>query len=123
MCFFFVFFYVELMDNTTICLIIVRSKWCNEHPLTSEWNCQVRSLPMVVPTKGPHQQAENLLECLDAKDSFLKNCPDLRDDGTELTDLCNHIKTNNGGCHLGSFQCTTQNLMNQVSTVIHKYHS
>lgn len=114
---FFSFFNLVLNDNTTTCIQMVRSRWCNERPMTSSWDCQVKFLPMVVPNRSDRQQADNVLECVDSKDTFLMNCPRLRDDGTDLSDECNHLKTNNRGCSRGNYKCSAQKVVNQVSRV------
>lgn len=93
---------------------MVRSRWCNERPMTSSWDCQVRFLPLIVPTQSNRQQADNVLTCVDSKDTFLMNCPRLRDDGTELSDECNHLKTNSRGCDKGNYKCSAQKPTNQV---------
>lgn len=102
---------------------MVRSRWCNERPMTSSWDCQVKFLPMVVPNRSDRQQADNVLECVDSKDTFLMNCPRLRDDGTDLSDECNHLKTNNRGCSRGNYKCSAQKVVNQVSrpSLLHHY--
>lgn len=113
------FFKTVLNDNSTACTQMVRSRWCNERPMTSSWDCQVKFLPMVVPTKSDRRQSDNVLNCVDNKDTFLKNCPRLRDDGAELSDECNHLKTNNRGCIRGNFKCTVPKPVNQVLYFIH----
>lgn len=106
--------YTALSDNTTACIQMVRSRWCNERPMTSSWDCQVKFLPMVVPTRSDRLQADNLLACVDSKDTFLMNCPRIRDDGAELSDECNHLKTNNRGCTRGNYKCSAQKPVNQA---------
>jgi len=106
---------LALSDNTTACLQMVRSRWCNERPMTSSWDCQVKFLPMVVPTRSDRLQADNLLSCVDTKDTFLMNCPRIRDDGAELSDECNHLKTNNRGCIRSNYKCSSQKPVNQVN--------
>jgi len=108
---------LALSDNTTACIQMVRSRWCNERPMTSSWDCQVKFLPMVVPTKSDRLQADNLLKCVDSKDTFLMNCPRIRDDGAELSDECNHLKTNNRGCTKGNYKCSAQKPVNQVNDI------
>lgn len=115
--FFFFPLYVELSDNSTICIHVVRSKRCNERPIMTSWDCQIKFLPLVVPTSSRRLQSDNVLECMDKKDTFLMNCPTLREEGTELSDECNQLKTNNKDCNLGNFKCTSQKLINQVRTI------
>lgn len=102
-------------DNTTACSQMVRSRWCNERPMTSYWDCQVYFLPLVVPARSTRQQSDNVLKCLSSKDTFLMNCPTLRDDGTELSGQCNHIKANSRGCTRSNFKCNAHRPVNQVS--------
>lgn len=102
-------------DNSTACIEIVRNRRCNERPTTSSWDCQVNFLPLVVPTRSGRQQADNVLRCLSSKDTFLMNCPPLRDDGTEMSGRCNHLKTNNRGCNRGSYKCSAERPVNQVT--------
>ncbi|VVC26738.1 Hypothetical protein CINCED_3A000879 [Cinara cedri] len=106
--------YSALSDNSTVCMQMVRSRWCNERPMTSSWDCQVKFLPLVVPNRSNRGQADNVLTCMDTKDAFLKTCPRLRDDGTELSDECNHLKTNNRGCDSGNYRCSEQKPVNQA---------
>ncbi|XP_050424339.1 uncharacterized protein LOC126835654 [Adelges cooleyi] len=106
--------YSVLSDNTTVCMQMVRSRWCNERPMTSSWDCQVKFLPLVVPTRSARLQADNVLSCVDHKDTFLMNCPRIRDDGAELSDECNHLKTNTRGCDTGNFKCSTHKPTNQA---------
>lgn len=107
--------FLALNDSTTVCVQMVRSRRCNERPMTSTWDCQVTFLPLVVPTRSSRSQAENVLKCMASKNSFLMNCPEIKDYGTELSDECNHLKTNNRGCRRGHFQCTEEKPINLVS--------
>lgn len=96
---------------------MVRSRRCNERPMTSSWDCQVTFLPLIVPNRSERRQADNVLRCMSSRDSFLATCPALRDNGADLSDECNHLKTNNRGCGRENFKCSTQKPVNQVITV------
>lgn len=112
--FLFVFDFIALNNNMTVCVQMVRSRRCNERPMTSSWDCQVTFLPLIVPHRSERRQADNVLSCVSSKDTFLKTCPPLRDNGADMSDECNHLKTNNRGCDRETFKCSSQKPVNQV---------